>query len=135
MRHYIVTLLKDLPDVEAGFTFSMNEKELKDHQWYLFDSPNSVEISTENYNHKVHQVLRYKDNTEWVSITLDYSKTVQVICPKCNTLGMFSFKDEELERVHDADVTKWYRKCGLECCVCGNKLYTHAVCEETKVYW
>ena len=34
--YYKVTLLKDLPDVEAGFSFSISEDALKDHGSFIF---------------------------------------------------------------------------------------------------
>ena len=62
MKRYTITLLKDLPTVKAGFTFTAFEITLK--KYHYFKSQIN-KMTDDEFNEKVHNVLKYKDNNEW----------------------------------------------------------------------
>lgn len=131
---YIVTLIKDLPEVKAGFSFSVHDRILKKAAYVQFTS-NINGMSDYEYNIKVRQVLQYIDNEEWVSKVPDLSNALKIQCPNCKSVGMFQYFDDDLERVYESDVTRWYQRVGLECPQCSYKIHTHSVCIKTKVDW
>lgn len=134
MKTYIVTLIKDLPEVKAGFSFPIRDWALKEAPYVQFTS--SIDgMNDDEYNTKVHQVLKYVDNEEWVSKVPDLSKALKIQCPNCKSDGMFQYFDADLERVYDCDVTLWYQHVGLECPQCAYKIRTHSVCVREKVDW
>lgn len=127
MKHYIYTLLKDLPTVEAGHKIYIKENILEKVNsgipWH-FDDKCTYEI-----------LAAHKSNPEWVSVEYDMSKTVEVICPNCHSLGMFSCEGE-VKYVYRGDgVSKWYENVGLECPKCEHKVYVASVCVDTKIQW
>lgn len=132
MKYYIVTLLKDLPNVKAGFTFKVTGEFIK-HPYYLASQIDGM--SDEKFNDKVTEVLLYRDKSKWVKIEYDFSKAVKVVCPNCNKMHMFAFTDDDTEKRYEGDgVTSWYENGGLEC-VCGYKVYTYKTCVNTQIIW
>lgn len=77
MKKYIVTLLKDLPKIKAGFTFKITEDFIEAP--YLITSQ-IKDMSNEEFTNKVIEVLLYCDNPEWVKMGPDYSEGIQKIC-------------------------------------------------------
>lgn len=129
MYYYAVTLLKDLPNIKAGFSFSISEDCL--NKRFVFRSRKDG-MSDSDYTDAIYEILRYKNKSDWVKFELDYSQAVEVICPKCATFGMFTFSDDKPEYKYDDGVSKWYTNSGLQC-PCGNKVYTHKTCIKTRV--
>ncbi len=114
-KQYIVTLLKDLPDVKKGFSFLTDEYTL--NHIACSDTPMSC------------SVLRYKDNPEFVSVKVDLSKAYPLQCPECGAKSLFDYVDEERKYSYYwlADEETYYYEAGLECALCGYKLHTHNV--------
>lgn len=128
MKHYIYTLLKELPTVEAGHKIYISEKVLeKVNQGipYYFDDKSTYEI-----------LAAHKSNPEWVSVEYDMDKAIKVICPNCYSLGMFSCYNKELKYVYKGDgVSEWYESVDLECPKCKHKVHVASVCVDTKIQW
>lgn len=128
---YTVTLLKDLPDVKAGFTFPISDYflNLKNCGVSGYSGrPEGMEKAA--YDKMVRSVLRYKDNSEWVKIEVDESKAYPLICPECGHKSLFDYVDDE--RTYKPGETSVdegfsYYKAGLVCGLCGYKLHTHGV--------
>ncbi len=114
-KQYIVTLLKDLPGVKKGFSFSADEHTL-----------NHI---TSCDTQKSRLVLYYKDNPEFVSVSVDLSKAYPLQCPVCGAKSLFDYVDDERKysyySLSDSEV--YYYEAGLECALCGYKLHTHCV--------
>lgn len=125
-----VTLLRDLPNVKAGFTFSISDRFLYDYCVEYSGCPDDLEQCV--YDEMIHSVLMYVD-TDWVKVEPDISKAIQIQCPKCSSLGMFPYYEKQDKIVCDSDVTYWYKKVGLECPFCGHMIHTHTVCVGKKI--
>ncbi len=128
---YTVTLLKDLPDIKAGFTFPIS-----DHLLYLRNCgvigypgrPKGMEEAA--YDKMVRLILRYKDNSEWVKVEVDESKAYPLVCPGCGHKALFNYVDDEWTYQPgetSVDEGYSYRKAGLICGLCGYKLHTHSI--------
>ena len=131
MKQYTVTLLKDLPDIDAGFSFSINEDDLANPHRAFFKSPDES-MSDDDYKCLIRTVLECRNKPSWVEIKLDYSKAIPVTCPNCGTFGMFPFDGGKPERRYDSSmaITRYYQTYGLEC-GCGHKIVTHHVLIKT----
>lgn len=129
MKHYIFTLLKDLPVVKAGFKIEVDEEEIKKNcrKW-------NSNLSNE-FNEIADEVFSIKDNKDWVLQEFSSKDFIKIKCPKCDKLGMFKFKDNELEYKSDDDVDLWYENGGLECPYCNNKVYVYSSCKKQVVHW
>lgn len=134
MKRYIVTLLKDLPEVEAGFSFHCDEEVMENFSHILLKSQRE-DMTDSAFTYKVQLVLKYQNMNDWVKIIPDYSNAVPIGCPNCGNVGMFPFTDEQLDREFSAGILRWYRNYGVEC-LCGNRVYTHRVCiKKKKTNW
>lgn len=126
---YIVTLLKDLPEVKAGFTFPIDDHTLNLKNcgvWGYSGRPKGMKV--EDYDKMVRSVLYYKDNPEWVKIEVDVSKAYPLICPECGRKALFDYKDDQITYVRgetSVDEGYSYRKRGLICGLCGYILIMH----------
>lgn len=69
------------------------------------------------FTKKCIETLRYRDNADWVEITPDASRAVQVVCPKCRNIGMFIVDGLDFEETHDSHVIK-KESIRLECVWC-----------------
>ena len=123
MKYYKLTLIKDLPEANAGYSKVFSEDSLKDKCGYVGWT-------------KIDYDLRYyQNNTEFVKKEIDLSKALpEIICPHCKSESLFSFIGEEISK-YNCDVTQWYKPVGLECGLCGYKLVVSQVCTKTKVNW
>lgn len=133
MKYYKLTLLKDLPDINAGFSITLDEDAMKEPFRYVYKKPNAKSVQEDReYNEKVHTICEYMDNPQWVKIEFDLSKAIQIECPNCKTNGMFSY--EEPEQCHsDNGVSTYYKNVGLWCPHCEHQLKTHTVYTKTEV--
>ena len=131
MKRYTITLLKDLPTVKAGFTFTTFEITLK--KYHYFKSQIN-KMTDDEFNEKVHNVLKYKDNNEWVKIEPDLSDAIKIQCPKCNNMGMFPYYPNENDVDYYNDGTLiLHTKLGFECPYCNHILFTHSVNVNKKI--
>lgn len=122
MKYYKFTLLKDLPDIKAGFTFTLTEDQFANpFRWHYVED-----------SEKVYEVCRYKDDPEWVKVEFDLSRAIQIKCPDCDTVGMFDYEGNEVSE-HDDGVDSYYKPVGLWCPHCNFLLVTHNVHTRTKV--
>lgn len=130
MKYYKFTLLKDLPNIPAGFSFTLGENDMERGPYGIYrhndDGPDY------EYTEKIRAVWRYKDNHDWVKVEYDLSKAIQIKCPKCDSVGMFNFYDKEDEE-YDDGVSAYYKSVGLQCPSCEYRLYTHRVHTHTEV--
>lgn len=134
MKKYIVTLLKDLPDVKAGFTFKVSEDMLNNHHGYCGIESQVKGMDDDTFAKMLHAVLDYKDYSDWVNICVDISQAIQIQCPNCKNIGMFPYYEKELQQSYQEGVgTYWYQDTGLECPHCNHRLKTHSVCVKKKI--
>ena len=133
MKYYRLTLLKDLPELKAGFSVVLNEWAMKNPCNILFRKPNSkTNKEDDEYGEQICTVWRYRDNPEWVKVEFDLSQAIQIKCPDCEMVGMFNY--EKQEQCHSDDgVDSYYKTVGLECPHCGYELDTHTVHTRTRV--
>lgn len=125
---YTVTLLKDLPYVKAGFSFSLSSHYLNAPACNYSGKPENIDQI--NYDKAIRSVLHYKDNPEWVKVEVDESEAYPLICPECGRKALFNYVDDE--RTYQPGETSVdegysYYKAGLICGSCGYKLQTHGV--------
>ena len=134
MKYYKLTLLKNLPDLNAGFSVTLNEWIMNESPYgYNFRKPNSNSTKEDmEYKEQVCTVWKYKDNPEWVKVEFDLSRAIQIKCPNCETVGMFNYEEPEYCKSSD-DVYRYYKDVGLWCPHCGHELHTHTVHTETRV--
>lgn len=130
-----VTLLKDLPTVKAGFNFSIRENVMEEYFRYCRFEGCPKGMDQDSYDEMIRCVLEYREFTEWVKIEPDFSAAIQIQCPNCKSVGMFPYSEDELKKVYDCDVTRWYENVGLRCPRCNHKIHTHSVCVKKKVSW
>lgn len=123
MKYYKLTLLRDLPTVEAGYSFTVDEKKLREkelHHGYIY----RWEEEKEN------EVLNaYKLNPDWVNVEVDTSKGIPIACPNCGKVGLFPYEEPICRRKNKGCFTYAYeytQKVGLEC-ACGYKIETNCV--------
>lgn len=122
MKYYKLTLLRDLPTVEAGYSFTVDEKKLS--TW----NPGLGYVRDKVY--KEDEVLSaYKLNPDWVNVEVDTSKGIPIACPNCGKVGMFPYEDP-IEFLSLKQYSKYQgdyvQKVGLEC-ICGHKIETNCV--------
>ena len=130
MKRYTITLLKDLPTVKAGFTFTTFEITLK--RYHYFKSQIN-KMTDDEFNEKVHNVLKYKDNNEWVKIEPDLSDAIKIQCPECKNMGMFPYYPKNQVDHHDDGTVTLCIQPGLECPHCNYILITHSICVNKKI--
>lgn len=123
MKYYKLTLLRDLPTVDAGYSFTVDEKKLREWDFY-HGHIYSKEEEKEN------EVLNaYKLNPNWVNVEVDTSKGIPIACPNCGKVGLFLYEDP-IEFLSLKQYSKYQgnyvQKVGLEC-VCGYKIETNCV--------
>ena len=123
--YYKVTLLKVLPDVEAGFSFSISEDALKDHGSFYFKTKDKE--WNDDYNYKCHVLLSYKDNKNWVKIEPDMSRAIKIKCPSCGCDGMFAYWGEKTHPEWNGVDYVGYKHLGLICPMCKTKIHTHSL--------
>lgn len=134
MKYYKLTLLKDLPNLNAGFSVVLSEEIMEKSPYgYYFPKPNSSSNEEDlEYSEQIDIVWEHRNDPEWVKVEFDLSKAVQIRCPNCGTLGMFTY--EEPERCHSDDgVYRYYVTVGLLCPHCEHQLSTHTIHTRTKV--
>lgn len=132
MKYYKLTLLKDLPNLKAGFSITLSESQFDNPFGYGYIKPGLYYYNTKEsreYTEQVYEICRYKSNAEWVKVEPDFSKGIKLRCPNCGQIGMFSYVLPELERVQETPVDDvyYYRHYGLECAECGFKICTHKI--------
>lgn len=131
MVFYKLTLLKDLPEAPAGFSFSASAELLKTARsgCARCDFPGCpADLKQVSFDRMVRVVLLYHDNPEWVKIEIDFSKAISIQCPYCKETGMFACTEDALEVKYFYDVTRWYAHHYLFCPRCEGKVETHRYC-------
>jgi len=133
MTFYKLTLLKDLPGLNAGFSVTLKEDCYKEPYRYLYRKPAS-DSSKDDYEYTEHVCLlcKHRDNPEWVKVDYDLTRALEIKCPKCDQEGMFPYEDPE-KRNCDDGVESYYKTVGLWCPHCGFRLRTHTVHTRTIV--
>lgn len=123
MKYYKLTLLRDLPTVEAGYSFTVDEKKLNEKELqhgYIY----------RREEEKENEVLNaYKLNPDWVNIEVDTSKGIPITCPNCGKIGLFPYEEPVGRRGFEPCFkhrVEYSQKVGLEC-ACGYKVETHCV--------
>lgn len=123
MKYYKLTLLRDLPTVDAGYSFTVDEKKLREWDFYH----GHIYCKEEE---KENEVLNaYKLNPDWVSVEVDTSKGIPIACPNCGKVGLFPYEDpiEFISlRQYGKNRGRYVQKVGLEC-ICGHKIETNCV--------
>ena len=127
MIYYKLTCIKELPEVEEGFSCTLSEYELNE-PWLLL-SRNREE------NRKMCALKAYADNDKFVEKKVDLSYAFpELKCPKCDNVSLFNYK-YEIEPKYDDGVTTYYTGVGLECGLCGYKQKLVKVQTGCKVRW
>lgn len=125
MKYYKLTCIKDMPEVEAGFTCRMSEEELKG-KYDLFDENNDRKREA-----KMYALRRHKDNKNFVKVEIDLSKAIpNLTCPKCGKISLFPCVGKPYCE-YDADIYSYYLDVSIECGVCRfkqliSKNFTHS---------
>lgn len=135
MKHFIVTLLKDLPEVKAGFSFKCDEWDLSNYYCAcnFCNCPDNLDHMV--FDKFVRKILSYQKYPDFVCVEPDYSEALQIQCPNCKEIGLFPYFDSDTSSVYDDGVTLKYRGVGLECPRCSFRIETHSVCVGKKVDW
>ena len=130
MIYYKLTCIKDMPDVEKGFSYSFLEDDLNPSGAVLFSNDKKEDF-------KIHTLLQYKDYPEFVQKEVDLSKAItELKCPYCNKESLFNFVDSELKYHYSGDdVNKWYQNSGVVCGICGWKKDLNSTCVKSKIDW
>lgn len=123
MKYYKLTCIKDMPEVEVGFTCRMNEEELNG-KCDLFDDDRDRET-------KMYILRHYKNNKDFVKVEIDLSEAIpNLACPKCGKISLFPCASKPY-RKHDDGIDSYYLDVSVECGVCGfkqliSKNFTHS---------
>lgn len=134
MKYYKITLLKDLPGIPAGYSFTLDEIRLKDER-YSFNMVNQdPQLDRRTFSQHVTAIMQAAATEEgWIKKELDMEKAAPIDCPKCGGHGMFGyiFPDPEIQDNGDIDpndkIGYWYSVLGLECPHCGEKVRTQMI--------
>ena len=123
MKYYKLTCIKDMPEIEAGFTCRMNEEEFNG-KCDLFDDDRAREA-------KMYILRHHKNNKDFVKVEIDLSEAIpNLTCPKCGKVSLFPCASKPY-REYDADIYNYYLDVSVECGVCGfkqliSKNFTHS---------
>ena len=127
MKYYKITLLKDLPGIDAGFTVELDEDEFRNPYSYYFQKSDIRNPTADiKYKDEICMVWDNKDKPDWVRVEFDLSKAVQIKCPNCDKLGMFGYSSAAYDKL-DGDVRRYFKDVGLWCPHCEHKLIVHSV--------
>ena len=125
MVYYKLTALKDTPYCEAGFSFTLSERDLHYPHWIGY----SEDEDKKNY------LRNHIDYPSFVKTEVDYSRANKnFICPKCRDFTLFDYVGEKT-REYDDDVETWWSEVGLKCALCQTKFPITDVCVGKKVHW
>lgn len=123
MKYYKLTCLKELPDVDVGFSFTVSEDALNRGDSIVFEK-NNIEK---------HTLIRYKDSPKFVKVEIDLTRAKpDLLCPNCNKHSLFSYIDAETSE-YDDGITEYYKDVGIECGVCCYKQLIARVNTRTRV--
>lgn len=119
MKYYKLTCIKDTPNVEKGFSYTVSEENLTDQHYSIFvDDYNTVE--GEKKNNKINELisLYQTGKTDFVKTEIDLDRAIpQILCPKCHKASLFTYVCPE-DRTYDDGVSSYYKRVGLECGFC-----------------
>ena len=125
MIYYKLTALKDMPDCEAGFSFTLSEEDLHYPHYIGY----SKDADKKNY------LRNHIDYLSFVKTEVDYSYANQdFVCPKCRDFTLFNYIGEKV-RDYDAGIETWRSEVGLKCALCQTKFPITNVYVGKKVHW
>ncbi len=126
MKYYKLTCIKDLPDVDIGYSCSFAETDLGNY--FYFDEDMD----------KKNCLLRYYNDNRFIKMELDTDRAIpNLICPKCNKKSLFPKEADEYSEYQGDGVTYWYKEVFIECGYddCDYQQKISKVLIRTKVEW
>lgn len=114
--YYKLTVIKDLPGVESGFSWTF-VADMPDDYDLLPLMPRDV---SQKVRDKVNILRGNRQYTEFVRTEPDYDRANKdLLCPVCKEHTLFSYvKGAE----YYPNNSTYYREVGLECGKCGKKI-------------
>ena len=114
MKYYTLTALKDMPNCESGFNYTISDSKDSD---------------------KINCLREYQNFSDFVKIELDLNQADKNFnCPNCNKKSLFPY-EEEGNSYSDGSIKEWYNDIGFECGLCSSKFKIISVLKKRKVDW